>query len=406
MVAERDRTLMSQRLLHTPEGVRDIYGKEYEEKLYVERQLKDCIHLYGYRDIQTPTFEFFDVFSREIGTTPSKELYKFFDKDGNTLVLRSDFTPSIARCAAKYFSEERHPLRFSYIGNTFTNTSNLQGKLKEVTQLGAELIGDPSVEADAEIISMVIRALLGAGLKRFQVAIGDAEYFKGLCEEAGLDEDTELELRSFISGKNYFGAQELLTERNVAEPYRSRLLKVADMFGDMGSLAEAGAMAENVRSLAAIRRLERLYSLLELYGVESHVSFDLGMLSKYRYYTGTIFKAYTYGVGEAIVKGGRYDRLLLQFGKDAPAVGFVIVVDSIMEALSRQDAKLPAPEEVRQIFYTAEDFAEKLATAQRLRREGTAAVLLPMECASSMEEGHSSEGEHSRQEEHSREGGR
>lgn len=410
MVAERDRTLMSQRLLHTPEGVRDIYGKEYEEKLYVERQLKDCIHLYGYRDIQTPTFEFFDVFSREIGTTPSKELYKFFDKDGNTLVLRPDFTPSIARCAAKYFSEERHPLRFSYIGNTFTNTSNLQGKLKEVTQLGAELIGDPSVEADAEIISMVIRALLGAGLKRFQVAIGDAEYFKGLCEEAGLDEDTELELRSFISGKNYFGAQELLTERNVAEPYRSRLLKVADMFGDMGSLAEAGAMAENVRSLAAIRRLERLYSLLELYGVESHVSFDLGMLSKYRYYTGTIFKAYTYGVGEAIVKGGRYDRLLLQFGKDAPAVGFVIVVDSIMEALSRQDAKLPAPEEVRQIFYTAEDFAEKLATAQRLRREGTAAVLLPMECASSMEdsreEGHSSEGEHSRQEEHSREGGR
>ncbi len=410
MVAERDRTLMSQRLLHTPEGVRDIYGKEYEEKLYVERQLKDCIHLYGYRDIQTPTFEFFDVFSREIGTTPSKELYKFFDKDGNTLVLRPDFTPSIARCAAKYFSEERHPLRFSYIGNTFTNTSNLQGKLKEVTQLGAELIGDPSVEADAEIISMVIRALLGAGLKRFQVAIGDAEYFKGLCEEAGLDEDTELELRSFISGKNYFGAQELLTERNVAEPYRSRLLKVADIFGDMGSLAEAGAMAENVRSLAAIRRLERLYSLLELYGVESHVSFDLGMLSKYRYYTGTIFKAYTYGVGEAIVKGGRYDRLLLQFGKDAPAVGFVIVVDSIMEALSRQDAKLPAPEEVRQIFYTAEDFAEKLATAQRLRREGTAAVLLPMECASSMEdsreEGHSSEGEHSRQEEHSREGGR
>lgn len=410
MVAERDRTLMSQRLLHTPEGVRDIYGKEYEEKLYVEKQLKDCIHLYGYRDIQTPTFEFFDVFSREIGTTPSKELYKFFDKDGNTLVLRPDFTPSIARCAAKYFSEERHPLRFSYIGNTFTNTSNLQGKLKEVTQLGAELIGDPSVEADAEIISMVIRALLGAGLKRFQVAIGDAEYFKGLCEEAGLDEDTELELRSFISGKNYFGAQELLTERNVAEPYRSRLLKVADMFGDMGSLAEAGAMAENVRSLAAIRRLERLYSLLELYGVESHVSFDLGMLSKYRYYTGTIFKAYTYGVGEAIVKGGRYDRLLLQFGKDAPAVGFVIVVDSIMEALSRQDAKLPAPEEIRQIFYTAEDFAEKLATAQRLRREGIAAVLLPMECASSMEDsmekGHTSEGEQSRQEEHSREGGR
>ena len=102
------------------------------------------------------------------------------------------------------------PLRFSYNGNTFTNTSNLQGKLKEVTQMGAELIGDPSVEADAEVISMVIEALKSAGLTRFQVTIGEVDYFRGLCEEAGLDEDTEKELRSCISGKNFFAAQELL----------------------------------------------------------------------------------------------------------------------------------------------------------------------------------------------------
>lgn len=110
---------------------------------------------------------------------------------------------SIARCAAKYFMEEKVPLRFSYNGNTFTNTSNLQGKLKEVTQMGAELIGDPSVEADAEVISMVIEALKSAGLTRFQVTIGEVDYFRGLCEEAGLDEDTEKELRSCISGKNF-----------------------------------------------------------------------------------------------------------------------------------------------------------------------------------------------------------
>ena len=368
---------MSQKLLHTPEGVRDIYGKEYAGKLHVERQLRECIRLYGYEDIQTPTFEFFDVFSREIGTTPSKELYKFFDKEGNTLVLRPDFTPSIARCAAKYFSEERLSLRFSYIGNTFTNTSNLQGKLKEVTQMGAELIGDPSVEADAEIISLVIQSLLNTGLKRFQVAIGDVEYFKGLCEEAGLDEETELDLRAFISGKNYFGAQDLLTERKVAEPYQSRLLKVADMFGGMDSLAGARAMADNARSLGAIDRLEKLHSLLRQYGVEAYVSFDLGMLSKYRYYTGMIFKAYTYGVGDAVVKGGRYDRLLEQFGKDAPAVGFVMVVDSILEALSRQGVAMPDAGEIRRISYSREDFPEKLAEAQRLRSQGIAAALVP-----------------------------
>lgn len=367
---------MSKKLLHTPEGVRDIYGQEYEKKLYVENRLHSVIKSYGYEDIQTPTFEFFDVFSKEIGTTPSKELYKFFDKEGNTLVLRPDFTPSIARCAAKYFMEEQVPIRFSYMGNTFTNTSNLQGKLKEVTQMGAELINDTSVEADAEIISLVIEALKNTGLSRFQVSIGEVEYFKGICEEAGLDEETELDLRACISGKNYFAAQELLSERNVKEPYRSILLQVADMFGNMTSLSEAKALVQNKRSLDAIERLEKLYEVLKLYHVEEYVSFDLGILSKYNYYTGVIFKAYTYGVGDAVVKGGRYDSLLRQFGKEAPAVGFCMIIDSILEALSRQKVKLPLQEPAQIVSYGPDNFSEKLAEAQRLRAEGHAAVLM------------------------------
>ena len=366
---------MSKQLLHTPEGVRDIYGKEYHRKLEVESRLHERIRLYGYQEIQTPTFEFFDVFSKEIGTTPSRELYKFFDKEGNTLVLRPDFTPSIARCAAKYFSEKKRPLRLSYVGNTFTNTSSLQGKLKESTQMGAELIGDPSVEADAEIISLVIKASLDTGLQRFQVSIGEVEYFKGLCEEAGLDEETEMDLRACISGKNYFAAQELLQERKVVEPYHSRLLKVADMFGDMCSLTDARAMVSNKRSLAAIERLEKLHKVLQVYGVADYISFDLGMLSKYKYYTGVIFKAYTYGVGDAIVKGGRYDRLLCQFGKEAPAIGFCMVIDSILEALSRQKVVLSEPEPVRVITYLPDDYEEKLAEVQALRTAGHAAVL-------------------------------
>ena len=132
---------MNKKPVHTPEGVRDIYGKEYAVKLSIEEHIHGQLNSYGYEDIQTPTFEFFDVFSKDIGTTPSRELYKFFDKEGNTLVLRPDFTPSMARCAAKYYMDEDVPIRFCYLGNTFTNTSNLQGKLKEVTQMGAELMG-------------------------------------------------------------------------------------------------------------------------------------------------------------------------------------------------------------------------------------------------------------------------
>lgn len=368
---------MSKRLLHTPEGVRDIYGKEYARKLAVEHTLQKTVWSYGYESIQTPTFEFFDVFSRRIGTTPSKELYKFFDKEGNTLVLRPDFTPSIARCAAKYFMDESAPVRFCYTGNTFTNTSNLQGKLKEVTQLGAELINDNSVEADAEMISLVVEALKSTGLNRFQVTIGQVEYFRGLCQEAGLDEETEEALREYVSGKNYFAVQELLEERRVEEPYKSIFLKVADMTGNMTSLAEARALVRNPRSLEAVARLERLYELLELYGTAHFVAFDLGMLSKYHYYTGVIFKAYTYGIGDALVKGGRYDSLLRQFGKEAPAVGFVVVIDDLLEALSRQrvEPKLRPGREA--LYYTPQNFAEKLSQAKALRESGLAVELLP-----------------------------
>lgn len=368
---------MSKKLVHTPEGVRDIYGEEKAKKTVVERLLHEKITGYGYRDIQTPTFEFFDVFSKEVGTTPSRELYKFFDKEGNTLVLRPDFTPSIARCAAKYFMDEDVPIRFCYQGNTFTNTSQLQGKLKEVTQMGAELIGDGSVQADAEMIAMTIEALYHAGLSDFQLSVGNLEYFKGICAEAGLDEETELELREFISGKNYFGAEELLDRVGVHKKDKELLLKVGDLFGTVSILEDAKKAVSNKRSRHAIERLEKVYRTLVDYGVEKYVSFDLGMLSKYNYYTGIIFKGYTYGVGDAIVKGGRYDSLLGRFGKEAAAIGFVIVVDDLLAAMGRQNVIISGIEEPVKLYYTEETFKEKLMEAKHMRSSGKKVELLP-----------------------------
>ncbi len=367
---------MSKKLVHTPEGVRDIYGDEKEKKNIVERLLHERIASYGYRDIQTPSFEFFDVFSKEVGTTPSRELYKFFDKEGNTLVLRPDFTPSIARCAAKYFMEEDVPIRFCYQGSTFKNTSDLQGKLKEATEMGAELIGDDSVQADAEMIAMTIEALYHAGLSDFQISIGNLEYFKGICAEAGLDEETELELREYISGKNYFGAEELLERTHVGKKDKELLLQVSDLFGGVQILEEAKKTASNKRSRHAVERLEKVYQALCDYGVEKYVSFDLGMLSKYNYYTGIIFKGYTYGVGDAIVKGGRYDGLLMRFGKEAAAIGFVIVVDDLLAAMSRQDVVIAGIEEPAKLYYTEGDFKEKLQEAKRMRSAGKKVELL------------------------------
>lgn len=369
---------MGKRLVHTPEGVRDIYGKEYANKQNIQKLFGEILHRYGYQAIQTPTFEFFDVFSREIGTTPSKELYKFFDKEGNTLVLRPDFTPSIARCAAKYFMDETIPLRFCYSGNNFINTSDLQGKLKETTQMGAELLGDASPEADAEMLAMLVEALRNAGLQEFQVSVGQIEYFKGLCANAALDEETELALREFISNRNEFGAQELLLEKNIPADSVKALLSVNSLFGAYDILDKALACADNQRSRNAIMHLKQVYELLRVYGVDQYISFDLAMVSKYNYYTGIIFSAYTYQAGSAIAKGGRYDNLLEKFGKPAPATGFVVMIDDLVSALTRQKC-CPALENNTILLVYTDDFDKAVAEARAYRAQNYATVLMKQE---------------------------
>ena len=365
-------------LLHTPDGVRDIYGREYENIKYVRKTIADVISSYGYTDIQTPSFEYFDVFSKEVGTIPSRELYKFFDKENETLALRPDFTPSIARCAAKYFMDETNVLRFSYIGSTFQNISSLQGKYSEVTQEGAELIGDETVYGDAEMVSLLIECLLKTGLENFRISIGEVDYFKGLCREAELSFEDEHELRDYISSKNPIAASKLLESLDISSEMKDKLLMITDTFADHSMLSELAAHAGNELSAKAIERLSRLYDLLKIRGYDKYVAFDLGMLSKYQYYTGIVFKAFALGSGSSIATGGRYDTLLSYFGKNAPAVGFVILPDEVAKLLERQGIEFPGEETISEIFFDPNDpgkYEMALEMADNIRKRGGRAVL-------------------------------
>lgn len=369
---------MNNQLLHTPEGVRDIYNEECEKKLVLQEKLHYVLKRYGYQDIQTPTFEFFDVFQKERGSVISKEMYKFFDREGNTLVLRPDITPSIARSAAKYYMEEEMPIRFCYIGNTFINNSSYQGRMKESTQLGCELIGDESTDADGEMIAVVIQCMLASNLTEFQVELGQVDFFKGLIEEAEIEEEIEWKLRELIENKNYFGVEELLEGENIAKENIAVFLKLQELFGSVEKLTEARALTKNKLALHAIDRLEKIYHILELYGLEKYVSFELGMLGRYKYYTGIIFKGYTYGTGDMIVTGGRYNSLLKQFGKDAPSIGFAINIDQLLLALSRQKIKVPLKEDTILVLYECgqENRKKGILLAEKLRKEEKRVILL------------------------------
>lgn len=365
-------------LLHTPEGVRDIYGDEMTDLRSISDAVCGCMKTFGFREIQTPSFEYFDVFSSERGTVPSKDMYKFIDRDGNTLVLRPDMTPQVARCAATYWRDETEPLRLYYVGNTFVDNSGYQLRLKETTQAGVELFGDDSVVADAEVVALTVECLKKAGLQKFQIEIGNAGFFRALANECELSADDEEELRRRIKSKNLFGITDMLRERNIEGSAADLLLTIPELFGSEDILDRAASLTDNPSALAAVDRLRKLSEYLKYYGVERYVSFDLGMLSKYRYYTGIIFRAITYGTGEAVASGGRYDTLAEQFGRSVPAIGMSITVDTLMIAMERQGILPKLQREEFAILYTAEQTKRAIAEAKKLRAEGKTVRLIPV----------------------------
>ena len=366
-----------QRIFHTPEGVRDIYSQECSRKHRLQEKLHHVFHQYGFEDIETPTFEYFEVFSKEVGTIPSRELYKFFDREGNTLVLRPDFTPSVSRACATYFNPEKEVVSLCYTGNTFINNSSFRGRLKETTQMGVERMGDDSPEADAEILAMTVECLLATGLTEFQVSVGQVDYYKAIFSQTGMSQEEEEELRELISQKNYFGVEELVKNKNMDKSLARVLSQLPQMFGSAEILEKAKSLTDNPQALKAVARLEEIYELLKVYGYEKYVTFDFAMLSKYHYYTGIIFQAYTYGTGEALIKGGRYNQLMKHFGKPAASIGFAIVVDNLLMALSRQKIEMEEEEGVTVITYRKENRIQAIQKAKELRAQGRNVALRP-----------------------------
>ena len=366
-----------QRIFHTPEGVRDIYSQECSKKRRLQEKFHHVFHQYGFEDIETPSFEYFEVFSKEVGTIPSRELYKFFDREGNTLVLRPDFTPSVSRACATYFNPEKDVVSLCYTGNTFINNSSFRGRLKETTQMGVERMGDDSPEADAEILAMTVECLLAAGLTEFQVSVGQVDYYKAIFAQTGLHPDEEEELRELIQQKNYFGVEELVKSKKMDTSLAKVLSQLPKMFGGAEILEKAKALTDNSQALKAVARLEEIYNLLKIYGYEKYITFDFAMLSKYHYYTGIIFQAYTYGTGEPLIKGGRYNQLMKHFGKPAASIGFAIVVDNLLMALSRQKFEASEPEDVVVITYSKENRIQAIKQAIKLRAQGKNVALRP-----------------------------
>ncbi|MDR1979500.1 MAG: ATP phosphoribosyltransferase regulatory subunit [Synergistaceae bacterium] len=355
--------------LHTPDGFRDYLAQEQFFKRRTEERLESVFHRYAYSSINTPTLEYMEVFADK-GSVDPKQMYRFIDRDGEMLALRADLTPAIARITATNFAPEDTPLRFCYVQNVFRYSPNYQGRLREITQAGIELLGPSNDEADAEVLAVAIDALRTAGLEDFRIDVGEVRFLQGMLEECDLTPAVCDALRDRVVARDFVAAEAIGEEHDVSREMRRLLSNLPFFNGGAEILDEALEGAKNETSRSAVANLQNIHSALKDYGFEKYVFFDLSMAGNMDYYTGIIFRGYTSGLGFSILDGGRYDKLVGRFGADLPSVGFIVKIHNLTDALEKQNGRTPFPEAEILIAWSAEGRGSALAAAAELRAQG------------------------------------
>lgn len=330
-----------------PEGVSDLNYDEYEKMKSVEEDLVSVFRENGYRQIMTPTFEYYDLFADDGISAGTEEMYKLIDKNGQLMVLRPDATIPIARMVATHYKENDDALKLMYVTNVFRTADFRKGEKREFKQAGIEYFGSNCAATDASVIETAIAALRKIVGSDMKAEIGDAGYFNGLMESLlsipGFSErNVQAELRELVECKNIPGLNKFAEENDIPADVREVLLALPLLYGaPQQMLKRAEALALNDTMKAAVENVRQICDLIE---DSECISIDMGLINKLEYYSGMIFKVYLKKTGVIVGSGGRYDKLMKKFGRDIPAVGFGLNVDTLVE--SRKNAERGDDEDV------------------------------------------------------------
>ncbi|WP_340020743.1 ATP phosphoribosyltransferase regulatory subunit [Paenibacillus sp. FSL K6-1096] len=354
-----------------PAGVRDYLPRAVTKLRKIEKDVLYCMSRWGYRQMITPTLEYYDTVGVASSTSDQK-LYKLLNNRGQALVLRSEMTAPVARVVSSLLKDEPLPLRLSYHANVFRAIEEEAGREAEFFQTGVELVGDDSPEADAEVVALAIASLQAAGVKSFKIAMGHVGFLDGLFQEAvaGLPEAQE-ELKSHLLSRDYVAFRDTLRRLDLSEAQKQELDGLLRLRGGKEICGQALELSSHPLARASIEHLCKVWEVLVAYGVSEHVLIDLTMIGDFSYYTGMTFEGYAAELGFPVCSGGRYDNLLQQFGRPVPSTGFSLKTNRILDGVPG----LPEEEELPVLVqYDALRRQEGLAEAARLRSEGHAVV--------------------------------
>ena len=344
---------------------------ESEELQSIEGALRGVLAAYGYREVSTPVLELADVLEGAV-EEGFGDLFRLFDDSGRVLVLRPDMTVPVSRLIATRMAEHPGPVRVFYFGRAFRPPSPGAPKPAEVRQAGAELVGAPGPEADAEMIALLHRSLTSAGVAQLTIAVGDISLTSALLDGAGVDRDTRVRLGRALTEKDLVRWREIVGELELSGPGAELVRDLPTLRGDAAMLRD---ICDAVPSaVPACSRAEAVFRSLERLGIAEDVMIDIGIARDWSYYSGLVLEAHAPVVGTALAVGGRYDALAERFGTPRPSVGFAIDLDTLHRALALQGGNGSGRGAG---VVLAGGLGDHLAAAEALRGRGVPVIAIP-----------------------------
>ena len=361
---------------YTPDGFNDMLPSVCAFQKDCEGKLRELFAVNGYKEIMTPGIEYCDIYV-STGFVAEEELYKLTDQKGRLLAVRYDGTVPAARFAATSYKDAILPVRLSYIENMYRFNQMGGGKQSGFTQAGVELLGAKGPAADAEVIALAIASAREMGIEDLQISIGQVMFIEGLARQMNIGREDLAVIREAVEAKDSVTIEKTADRLGLADEDRKTLLMLPECQGQYDVIDSFMERVTDETAKEVLNYLREVLDCLDEYGVLKYITVDPGLIGSIDYYTGIIFKGYTYEVGFPIISGGRYDNVVAKFGKEAEAVGFSLSITLAVTALIRQDAEMPDPAPDAIVGYDRNiegARASAIALAQTMRADGSKVV--------------------------------
>lgn len=350
-----------------PYGTKDILPGEMKARRTIESDILRVFENWGYEEVQTPSFEYAEIFK----ITAKESDFKFFDRDNNLLALRNDMTAPIARMAANRLQKENKIKRLCYLAKLYRYESIQAGKQCEFEQAGVELFGADGAAADAEVITLACESLQAAGIKRFSVSLGHIGFIDSIAEETGLDEVQITQMKECLRKHDAVGLEKLAGAlQGISSDLQEVLRRLLFLQGDISLVDKLEELVTTAKAKQSLQELKEIYRLITAYGYGEYIKFDLGLNRSLDYYTGMLFEIYVPELGFSVAGGGRYNKMMNDFGIECPATGFALGIERIILALERQQALACQRKWDVFVAYGEENILTAIKKACSLRQEG------------------------------------